>query len=78
MKVNVNACQQQTDVDDCVVFAIANMIHILTGAYIGGTKIFVENFAQVWETLFNNYFGMNFSRMNFQEPTIKRCFWRSR
>ena len=78
MKVNVNAWQQQTNVAGCVVFAIANMIHILTGAYIGGTKIFVENFAQVWETLFNNYFGMNFSRMNFQEPTIKRCFWRSR
>ena len=77
MKVNVNACQQQTNVVDCGVFAIANMFHILAGADIGRTKIFVEDFAQVWETLFNDYFGMNFSRINFQEATIKRCLWRS-
>ena len=77
MKVNVNACQQQTNVADCGVFAIANMFNILAGADIGRTKIFVEDFAQVWEILFNDYFGMNFSRINFQEATIKRCLWRS-
>ena len=43
MKVNVNAWQQQTNVADCVAFAIASMIHILTGAYIGRTSIFVED-----------------------------------
>ena len=30
-----------------VSFAIANMLHVLAGADIGRTKIFVEDFAQV-------------------------------
>ena len=33
---------------------------------------------QIWDTLFNNYFGMDSLRINFQEATNKRYFWRSR
>ena len=39
LTVNVKACKQQTNGDDCGVFAVANLFHILTGADIGRTKI---------------------------------------
>ena len=39
LTVNVKACQQQTNGVGCVVFAVANLFHILTGADTGRTKI---------------------------------------
>ena len=33
---------------------------------------------EIWDTLFNTYFGMDSLRINFQEATNKRYFWRSR
>ena len=35
----MKACQQQTNGDDCGVFAVANLFHILAGADIDRTKI---------------------------------------
>ena len=39
LTVNVKACQQQTNGDDCGVFAVTNLFHILAGADIDRTKI---------------------------------------
>ena len=39
LTVNVKACKQQTNGDDCGVFAVANLFHILTGADIDRTNI---------------------------------------
>ena len=39
LKVNAEACQQQTNGVDCGAFAIANTFHVSTGADIGKKKI---------------------------------------
>ena len=46
--VNEKACQQQTNGIDCGVFTVVNLLHILTGADIGTTKIREDKMREIF------------------------------